>query len=742
MKTKLKTHVYDIIIISLMSIIGILSVFHINSHLVFWNALKALIDSLVFYGKSLFANEPLSRSGVSFLIFDENLAKALLPLDFEVFGHRFIATFELLVNPDNIVLSWGSFLVFLTNFSRIALIIALPFLLFALAYHFIIFKKNTRPGDYKSKPVKFIEKTGYKVGRPVMLFLKNFFSKWKKNKWYKWITICLLAYNINVFSMILLFLACYFYFIFSFDFLALYFLVLKILICLSELIRPVFYPAWIVFTIGLITYIKILLGRRKLKDLLDKDIKIVKSAGMSIMTIGVPGTGKDSCNIIMAFIEQHILRTTAIDLLFEIRHEFPDFNWRAIEEMIEKKMSDPIKENQFMNKVQVEDHFRSWIERERFWEEKKDLLGYSLKKQRILFWDGLKQESIIEAIYDYAQIYYILISKLLESNYSIRVDKAVEITGHFPTYKWDPLKTNPRNLDSFHRSTPFDFNEMRIIKPVVDENNPDSQTVLFDAGIMMISEYEKERGNRYTNQSRTFDTTSPSQDGTPVFNALIRHLTTVRHHCFGRIIMNGQDLNTLSGREIKMVETVMFIAPEKRKLKTALPLFWLENTILEWANEFFTVRDIKYSELRNDKSVYSWIVAKAASFFGWINRLINSNFGYESVPLTMSGANLDGSQVNKGQGMFNLIHKIPYSDVYYTDINKEYWKKAKIMAVSGINQRPEFSGPLATAEELKSMHGYLPAELALAAENLESRITQIRALHKEEKTNDKEESGH
>jgi len=424
--------------------------------------------------------------------------------------------------------------------------------------------------------------------------------------------------------------------------------------------------------------------------------------------------------------------------LFEIRHEFPDFNWRAIEEVIEKKMSDPINENQFMNKVQVEDHFRSWIEHERFWEEKKDLLGYALKKQRILFWDGLKQESIIEAIYDYAQIYYILISKLLESNYSIRVDKALELTGHFPTYKWDPLKTNPRKLDSFHRSTPFDFNEMRIIKPVVDENNPDSQTVLFDAGIMMISEYEKERGNRYTNQSRTFDATSPSQDGTPIFNALIRHLTTVRHHCFGRIIMNGQDLNTLSGREIKMVETVMFIAPEKRKLKTALPLFWLENTILEWAEEFFTIRDIKYSELRNDKSVYSSLVVKAASFFGWINRLIKGNFGYEGVPLAMSGANLDGSQVTKGQVIFNLIHKIPYSDVYFTDINKEYWKKAKLMAISGINQRPEFSGPLATAEELKSMHGYLPAELALAAENLESRITQIRALRKDQKTNVKE----
>lgn len=732
MKQKLKMKVYDIVVISLMTIIVILSVFHMNSHLVLLNALKALIDSLVFYGKSLFSNEPISRSGISLLIIDENLTKSLLPIDFEVFGHRFIATFELLVNPDNIVVSWASFLVFLTNFSRIVLIIALPLGGIVLIYNLIFFRKNTLPGDYKSSSIKLIEKIDKKIYRPAMLFMKNLFIKWWKNKWYKWITICLIAYNLNFLSIILLFLAWYFYFIFSFDFLSLYFLIIKILISLSELIRPAFYPAWIVFAIWLIIYIKVQCGRKKLKKLLEKDIEFVKSAGYSIMTIGVPGVGKDSTDIIISFIEQHILRSQAIDLIFEIRHEFPDFNWRAIEEIIEKRMDEPIKEKQFMNKVQVEVYFRGLFEKERIWEEKKDLFGYSLKDKKILYWDGHKQESVLDAICDYAQLYYILISKLLESNYSIRVDKTLELTGHFPTYKWDPFKTNPRDQNSFYRSTPIDFNEMRLFLPAEDDYNPQSQTIIFDAGVLMISEYEKERGNRFTNQTRTFDTTSPSIDGTPTFNALVRHLTTVRNHCFGRVIMNGQNLNTLSGDEIKKVETVMFISSEKRKLKIAIPLFFLENTILEWADEFFSARSKKYSEIRNDKNLYSWVITRGASFFGWINRMINSNFGYESVNISMSGSNLDGNQVSKGEGIFSLIHKIPYSDVYRTDLYAEFWKNAKLMALTGVNQRPEFSGPIATAAELKGMHGYLPAELALAVTSMERRITKIKALIQEQ----------
>ena len=93
----------------------------------------------------------------------------------------------------------------------------------------------------------------------------------------------------------------------------------------------------------------------------------------------------------------------------------------------------------------------------------------------------------------------------------------------------------------------------------------------------------------------------------------------------------------------------------------------------------------------------------------------------------MSGASLDGNQVSKGNTNFYLIHKIPYADVYRTDLHKEYWRQVKLKALTGINQRPEFSGPIATAQELRSMHGYLPNQITMAAENMESRIDEVNA---------------
>lgn len=729
----------DVIILALLTGLTIYTVFHLTSHLLLADSAVNLWDSLVFYFRSLFSDSAISTEGVNFLEINESLADSVLPLDFEVFGTRFLSSFELLVNPDNISGAWSAFLPFINNACTVIMIIMLPAILAFVMYYVIIFSENKKTSFDESRPLSFWRKVGKCTVAPVAKFLVNLWKKFKSNKWYFWIGLILLAYNLNLFSIVLIALAWCFYFVFSIDFVSIYYLFVKILICLSPLFHPVFWAFWIVGIISLVIFLKLHAGTKKVKKLYQKDIDVVESAGVSLMLIGGPGAGKGSCGEIIHVADEHLLRTKAANLMMEIRLEFPDFPWREIESLVENRTFRVKTSQQFKNKVQVEMFFKKKFDEDHIWSEKKDVFKYSLKTNKIYFYDSLKQVTILEEIVDYAQLYFIYISKLTESNFSIRVDQNLKFDGHFANYKHEPWKTDPRDIQCYYYSKIIDMNQMRILAQIADiDDDIKKQTALFDAGLIYVSEYEKERGNRFTNLNRKDYDVKPGNDGVQTFIALFRHLTTVRNVCFGRMLMDGQDLSLMAGRESQMVETIAFIQAGKRKTKLTVPLFFVENTILQWFDEHFSNRVEKYKDKRNDKTVYSWIHNHLAGFFRKLNRKLIGTYGYESVPMSLSAANLAGSQGSKGDVSFNLLYKIAYASKFKTDCYSDYWKKTKEAALVGINQLNEFAGPVATKSELSQMNGYLSNEIAKAADERLEKIVEIdkKLLEESQKSHD------
>ena len=114
-KKRIRIPIYDILIISLLAGAVAATVFHISSHRLFVKSFFEFIDSCVYYGKSLFATKKIPNDNVSFLTFDETIAKSVIPADLDVFGYRFLSTFELLVNRDFFIDSWNGFVVFLNQ---------------------------------------------------------------------------------------------------------------------------------------------------------------------------------------------------------------------------------------------------------------------------------------------------------------------------------------------------------------------------------------------------------------------------------------------------------------------------------------------------------------------------------------------------------------------------------------------------------------------------------------------------
>ena len=145
--------------------------------------------------------------------------------------------------------------------------------------------------------------------------------------------------------------------------------------------------------------------------------EFVEDLGIITGIYGVPGAGKNLLEVGIATQKERLLRLQAFNLMMEIRSEFPDFPFRYLELDVEElKLSDEV-----VNKIQVEYYFRKEFE------GKTEIYGYDLRENKYEHYDKLKVANIIDELIDYAQLYYIYISSLAASTYSLRYDRGVEL---------------------------------------------------------------------------------------------------------------------------------------------------------------------------------------------------------------------------------------------------------------------------------------------------------------------------
>ena len=242
--------------------------------------------------------------------------------------------------------------------------------------------------------------------------------------------------------------------------------------------------------------------------------------------------------------------------------------------------------------------------------------------------------------------------------------------------------------------------------------NKDKNITLFDFSLLTLSEFGKDRGNRYSNQARKEKKVKPSNDGTSNCLGVLRHLTTVRYKQYGFMIWDEQKLSAFSGVEAAMAETNIFISKQKKNQKSALPLWFFEGVIIDWFSSRYNYLYQKYIHLRNDQTLFSYIASHISSFFNNLSRNLVNTFGYRKIVLSLSGVNVNGAQEQRGEDSFFLMNKIVFSNRYQTDCYKGFFDNLKRQAKEGINQFDSYSGRVATIEELVKTNGYFATELA------------------------------
>lgn len=709
MKSKKTTWIYHLIIIIVIAGLLVLTVFNFTSHRLLVRSWMEFIDSCIFYGKSLINPDSVSKNDVSFLSFDATILNHVLPQDLESFKYNLYATFQIMFNITFFNNAIESFVSFLSLILLIFLLFLPLVLIYILYYNCVLFKANDRSVEQSSMPLRFYLAVKKIIIEPVTLFLKKLWITFKSHKFYVAIVLLIVLYNINIISFILIFLAFYLYLAFSIDFTSLYYLLCKLLICLSPLLKPVFIPGWIILILIVIYKIKISIGFARLNNFYLKNDDFIGNLGIVTGIYGVPGSGKNLLEVAIATQKEVQLRQQACTDMMEIRLEFPDFPFRSVEEEVENlRLS-----NKCVNKVQVKYYFK-----QKFKDQTK-IYGYDILKMKAIHYDELKERHLVDELLDYVQLYFIYISSLACSTYSLRYDQGIQLTGRFPAMTYDFFHRDFRNDKDSIRAKIFDLNLIRLLKQVEKkkESGEDDAITLFDFGLLTLSEFGKDRGNRYTNQSRKDNDVKPSNDGTASCFGVFRHLTTVRNHQYGFVIWDEQKLSSFSGLEAAIAETNIFINKNNKECKLAIPLFFIEGTILEWGYSHFTNQVDRYIHVRNDRTLYSYFYTKIAACFANLVRKLTNTFGYRKISISLSGVNINGAQEKRGDQSFYLMHKIIYSERYQTDCYAGFFDKLKLQAKKGINQLNEYQGVVATIEELLQTNGYFAGELIQAISN-------------------------
>lgn len=632
---------------------------------------------------------------------DVNVPSIDLPLNPDVFVIHLQVWAKTLINKDN-------FDIYLNKVGMILKLVIqflmLPGLLIVLTIYLLnkllFYPRNGTTEDTTSYMVWGFKRAN-KALTPAYIkfveFIKFYIDKYKK------ITIFILLYISNGLAVIISFIAWYFYFIYSFDFSSIYTQFFNTVVDLYVLFPVWSIPFWCIFFYWIFDIFRKYLAVKKLESLEAKNERAVEELGVAIGIVGPQGSGKDVLSTYFSLIFEKLFKKQLIKDMILIRSEFPDFPFRKLEIEIEDRMNN----KKIVNKIQAQNYMSKKMKSERI------IYDYDLDKRKRFVYDGLKIHTIEDELSDYAALYYLYTSKSIVANYQIRSDsfKEEDESDRFPNFNFDWMKRNKEDDAKSIRSSIINFNSFRILKKFELVRRAEND-MLLDSGVFVVTEIDKDRGNRYSNQRRKGMDVNPENDGTKITGKLIRHLGTIRNYCYLRYIYNMQQFGGLAGDENFIAETNIYIKKQKKDFQWAIPMFWIEPVLLRWIIERSLNFIEKHIKARNDVTLRFYIVMRVTALLSSYYSRIFNTYAYKSMDLSLSSPTIKGDQEDSGDMQFYIIRKIIFANRYRTDMMAGLFKEAKLHQKIGVNQLKEYQGDIANIKELISQCGYFTTEIA------------------------------
>ncbi len=570
-------------------------------------------------------------------------------------------------------------------------------------------KRQNNDYDKDSKPLRIFKRITATIYHPVKRFIYRliYFVREHKPYWVAWLCLCL--WYFNIFTIVIEFIAYYFYFVISFDITTVYRQVYKLFIDLSVPFRFIPIWLWIIIAYLILSKISKNIAYSRLRHNERRNRGFINERGVVTIVYGAMGTGKTTQITDMALSTEIQFRDIAFEIILNTDMQFPFFPWCNLENVLKYAMHDHYIYDVPSCKRWVYKKFKRW----RKCPCKQKLFGYDYERYGLTYDDKLKLVNVWEAIENYACAYliYTVQSSLLISNYSIRSDALISDLGNFPIWNNDFFKRDSRLIDSYSRHAHIlDFDMLRLGKQML-KNNPNRNA--FGFGVYIVSEIDKERKNAPELDNRGIKgTANECNQKNDLFNVLLkmsRHACVVANKVFVKIFADLQRPSSLGADALELGEVADIV--NVGDMLPVLPFFspfWLFDLLYSWLKPKFDNFYVNYRYVRADNTLLMYmlkgITAKLAHYHDGIYNL----FGSQTLALEVERGSRDNTVLSRKY--FRMPKKI-YSKRYCTDCLSGIFETRAAANYVGIDDLAEYADIMASPAELGMQHSHFQQEI-------------------------------
>lgn len=561
---------------------------------------------------------------------------------------------------------------------------------------------------------------------PLKTWLLSFFGFVREHKTYCKIWLVLFLLYFNAFTIILEFIAFYFYFVVSFDFSEIYVQVYKLFLDLWAVLSFIPLWGWAIVALIVLDRIRKKIGYSVLHHNEMKNRGFINERPIVLMVCGTMGKKKTTMITDMALSQEAMLRDKAFEKILENDLKFPYFPWINLENAVKAAMERHIVYNLascriFIRKL-AECYYtaqqlspvgrkalRRHLKKAYGLQMENDLLfGYDYTRYGFTFNDKLKVVTVWDVLETYAQLYFIYVirSSLLISNYSVRTDNLLSDIGNFPLWNTDFFKRDSRYMDAYSRHSHIvDFDALRLGRRLV-ENNPLADS--FEFGVLNLTEIGKERKNMLELQGmkKLADSTNQKNDGFNDWLKMIRHSATVDNFPFVKVITDEQRPESWGADARELCEIVHI--RESGETRLAMPLFFLEELLYSFLFGRFVNLYTQYRFRRGDLTLSMHLLKTfAAKVQHYYSRVYNT-FGYCTLTVQVESGTQDGQLDQK---KYYLASKKIYSKRFSTDCFSDFFMQKALRSPVGIDDLREYATEKATFGEMRLQNSYFISDL-------------------------------
>ena len=660
-----------------------------------WEAALDLLRSLGFYFCELFALQHTIVPTVT-----EKSKIFLLEFRFADNASDFFsdagAYFTLLFSGGN----FRGFLAGLENgmlvFARV-ITVAVPTVLLLVLIVRMMYHRPNRNHGRDTLPLRLFRGAMRYTYVPLKRWARSFRDFLRSYGWLWKLWLFVFFVHLNLVSIVIAFLAFYFYFAVSFDVPSVFVQVYKLVADLQVFFRTV--PLWVfallVYPVFCRRRERIALGR--LRHFEARNCGFINELPIVSMAVGSMGKKKTTLITDMALSQEVMFRQRALEILQNNDMKFPYFPWMLFEDELRRCME----YGTVYNLASV----KAWValKRSRFarhhnihWQ----LYGYELERYGDTFDDALKVNGLFDVLETYALGYFIYVmeSSLIVANYSIRTDNALIDRGNFPL--WD-LGFFPKNRREESRHAHIlDFDVLRLGRKVM-EHNPRAGS--FEFGVVCVTEIGKERGNmlELKEMKKGAETANQKND---LFNSwlkMCRHSATVDNFPFVKVFTDEQRPESWGADARELADIINISSCGKTRL--ALPFYALEEMVSEWMAERFLSLYTDLRFLRGDNTLLVYLLKGVTAWLWRRNLRVYNRFGYCVLRLEKERGTLDGRFSRKKYFLMNT--KI-YAQRFSTDCFSDYFNDMARRTHTGLADYAEYASERASMEELRAQNSY------------------------------------